>query len=45
MVEQFVAGLDAIVADGPAAFDDDDADALLGGTAVLVERFTAGECA
>jgi hypothetical protein len=43
-VEQFVATLDAMIADGEAAFDGDDARTLLAGTAALVERFTEGDC-
>jgi Zn-dependent M28 family amino/carboxypeptidase len=43
-VEQFLAALDAMVEDGEAAFDDDDADTLFAGTASLVELFTEGDC-
>lgn len=43
-VQQFGAALDAMVDDGAAAFDDDDAETLLAGTAALVELFTAGDC-
>ena len=43
-VEQFLAALDAIVDDGEAAFDDDDARTLLTGTAALVELFTTVDC-
>ena len=42
-VEQFLAALDAMVDDGEAAFDDDEASTLLAGSAALVELFT-GEC-
>ena len=43
-VEQFRGALDAMVADGESAFDDDDARTLAAGTAALVELFTAGDC-
>lgn len=43
-VEQFLAALDAMVENGEAAFDDDDADTLLAGTAALIELFTEGDC-
>lgn len=43
-VEQFLAALDAMVHDGEAAFDDDDARTLLTGTARFFERLTQGDC-
>ena len=43
-VERFLAALDAMVDEGPAAFDGDDVGTLLVGTAALVELFTEGEC-
>ena len=43
-VEQFLADLEAMVAGGEAAFDDDDTSALVTGTAALVELFTEGDC-
>jgi hypothetical protein len=43
-IERFVAALDAVVEAGEAAFDDDDVDTLLGGTAALFEVLAASEC-
>ena len=43
-VEQFLAALDAMVDDGDAAFDTDDARTLLAGTAALVELLGEGDC-
>ena len=44
IIEQFLATLQAIVDDGEAEFDDDDADTLLTGTAAFVELFTKLDC-
>lgn len=44
VVEQFLADLDAIVADGAAAFDGADVGVLLAGSAALVELLTEGTC-
>ena len=43
-IEQFLAALDAMVDNGEAAFDVDDARTLLAGTAALIELFTEGDC-
>ena len=43
-VEEFRDALEAMVADGEAAFDEDDVRVLLGGTAELVELFEQGDC-
>jgi Peptidase family M28 len=43
-VEQFLADLEAMVAAGETAFDDDDASALVTGIAALAELFTQGDC-
>jgi hypothetical protein len=43
-VEELLAALDAIVADGEPEFGDDDADTLLGGTAALFEVLAESDC-
>jgi hypothetical protein len=43
-VEQFVAELQAMVSAGEAAFDSDDASAVVAGTAALAELWTEGDC-
>lgn len=43
-IQQFLAALDAMVDDGEAAFDDNDARTLLAGTAAFFESLTEGDC-
>jgi Zn-dependent M28 family amino/carboxypeptidase len=44
VVEQFLVDLDAVVADGPEAFDGADVGVLLSGSATLVDLLTEGTC-